>query len=329
MQTKKGKVVVATANSERPSRASKAKKPLIDLEDSQELLDSISTSRSIRNKTQTESHTSGKQLVSKNASNTKEKSKNKVDAVSDDEESNVESQTTRRIMPVSISKERPKRSTAQNSVDSGTAGERLVNTVESVHPDISAAARGSRSRNARLTEDDCTYSASVETCSVDKVADKESFNDLDNTPNINPLRSVEASPRALRKRTKTTSSEASPAPSISKRGRVRKVKSEVRDLLSAAKQELDPKTARGRKVGLAVKKEDDEETEVRTGQGSKRKGTQKRKPEIKEESDSKLESSGSIRKESPVITVGRGKRKKVRMLDRAQIYLSFPFEIKF
>ena len=78
-----------------------------------------------------------------------------------------------------------------------------------------------------------------------------------------------------------------------------------------------------------MKKEDDEETEVRTGQGSKRKGTQKRKPEIKEESDSKLESSGSIRKESPVITVGRGKRKKVRMLDRAQIYLSFPFEIKF
>ena len=101
-----------------------------------------------------------------------------------------------------------------------------------------------------LTENDCTYSASVETCSVDKVADKESFDDLDNTPNINPLRCVEASPRALRRRTKTTSSEASPAPSISKRGRVRKVKSEVRDLLSAAKQELDPKNS-SRTKGLA------------------------------------------------------------------------------
>ena len=128
---------------------------------------------------------------------------------------------------------------------------------------------------------------------------------------------VEASPRPSRIRNKTMSSEASPAPTHSKRGRLRKVKSDVREFLDDAKKELEPRTIRGRRNTVPVKEEVVEENisgnvvAEKVGRGGKGKGALKRG--VKQEAESKQEQEVK-REPSPVITIGRGKRKKVMIV---------------
>ena len=111
------------------------------------------------------------------------------------------------------------------------------------------------------------------------------------------------SPPAASTRRRTTPSdsvEGSPAP-ISKRGRRRKVNSDVKEFLKEAKKELETKTGRAKR-GAKVKEEMVVEEEQENIAVKKRGGRNTKKPGVKQETDVSPE---------PLITVGRGKRKKV------------------
>ena len=89
--------------------------------------------------------------------------------------------------------------------------------------------------------------------------------------------------------------EGSPAP-VSKRGRRRKVNSDVKEFLKEAKQELETKTGRGRRKVKEEPVQEEQHGDLKsTGGRELRKQEDKVSPE-------------------PVITVGRGKRKKVRVI---------------
>ena len=108
--------------------------------------------------------------------------------------------------------------------------------------------------------------------------------------------------------------EGSPAP-VSKRGRRRKVNSDVKVFLKEAKQELETKTGRGRRK---VKEEPVQEEEQ--GDLKRRGGRELRKHEVKQEAEVSPE---------PVITVGRGKRKKVRVFSFIHFTFKFLFTVRF
>ncbi|XP_063694508.1 mediator of DNA damage checkpoint protein 1-like isoform X4 [Bolinopsis microptera] len=116
---------------------------------------------------------------------------------------------------------------------------------------------------------------------------------------------MECSPApSTRRRTNPSDSiEGSPAP-ISKRGRRRKVNSDVKEFLKEAKKELETKIGRakgGAKVKEEMVVEEDQENVAVKVEPKKRGGRNTKKPGVKQEFDVSPE---------PLITVGRGKRKK-------------------
>ena len=293
------------ASPKRPSRARKQKRPPSDSEDD-------STSFSRKNEREGVGHDDSDDTLDSVASSRSSRSRN-VGATAIANQPAAKSTRSGRGKKIIETESDDDKSCSEKSEQTANADTEMVALSESPIPTSKRVKRTAPAKRGRKKQNTAPESSEEE---------DDRKKSQDPTPSLStPIKrrtgraatsshsasvKTESSPAAVTRRRTTPagSVEGSPAP-ISTRGRRRKVNADVKEFLKEAKKELETKTGRGKrgaKVKEEIIEEEEHETAVVKTEPKKRGGRNTKKPDVKQEADVSPQ---------PLITVGRGKRKKV------------------